>query len=157
MIDWEQENRPLPKRQRSKAEIVASNSSDTKQDENVIVEKGTCIEQSQQQSLQTFIHHTTASQKCDNRPEGLTKEVLNVAVASEYELSLEPVIKEHSDHHGIETKFMHTTLQKQQIEQALGPGIPDEVLSSCFHISLKRCDFWLLRNTEWLNDKVNNK
>ena len=103
------------------------------------------------------MHHTTASQKCDNRPEGLTKEILNVAVASEHELSLEPVIKEHSDHHGIETKFMHTTLQKHQIEQALGPGMPDEVLSSHCHISLKQCDFWLLRNTEWLNDKVNNR
>lgn len=154
MIDWEKESCPLPKRQRSK---TMSNSSSAKQDENLSVEKG---EQSQQQqSLQTssqiILHHTEARQKCDNRPEGPTKEILNVAVTSECELSLKPVIKEHSDHHGIETKFMHTTLQEHQIEQALGAGTPDEVLSTGFHISLKRCDFWLLRNKEWLNDKVN--
>ena len=36
----------------------------------------------------------------------------------------------------------------------LEPGTADEELSNDFHISLRRCDFWLLRDTEWLNDKV---
>ena len=42
----------------------------------------------------------------------------------------------------------------QEIDRALGPGPADEVLSTGYHISLNRCDFQLLNNGKWLNDKV---
>ena len=79
-------------------------------------------------------------------------------VVKECELSLEPVLIEQSDHYvkstNVVTKFMHNVLQEQQIEQVLEPGTADDELSNSFHISLRHCDFWLLRDTEWLNDKV---
>ena len=50
--------------------------------------------------------------------------------------------------------FSHTTNDQQVIRKALGPGDALEVLSSCFHISLTRGDFWCLHDTEWLNDQV---
>lgn len=40
------------------------------------------------------------------------------------------------------------------IEGLLGPGSPEEVLVSRFNISLKRSDFWRLRDAQLLNDKV---
>ena len=49
---------------------------------------------------------------------------------------------------------MHTATQEDQIEEALGAGEANEELSNGFHISLKRSDFWLLHDAEWLNDKV---
>ena len=45
----------------------------------------------------------------------------------------------------------------QLIDDALKSGIADEELSNGFHISLKRSDFWLLHETEWLNDKVSTQ
>ena len=36
----------------------------------------------------------------------------------------------------------------------MGAGEANEELSNGFHISLKRSDFWLLHDAEWLNDKV---
>ena len=50
--------------------------------------------------------------------------------------------------------FLHTAMQVDQIERALGAGEANEELSNGFHISLKHSDFWLLRDAEWLNDKV---
>lgn len=50
--------------------------------------------------------------------------------------------------------LVHSCLQKQRIDQAIGPGPADEVLSTGYHICLKRHDFQLLSNGKWLNDKV---
>jgi len=50
--------------------------------------------------------------------------------------------------------FTHTSDEQWQIQKALEPGDAAEVLSSFFHIKLKRDDFWCLRDTNWLNDQV---
>lgn len=50
--------------------------------------------------------------------------------------------------------FIFTSHDDKVIEEMFGPGAATEELVNGFHISLKRCDFWLLRETQWLNDKV---
>ena len=50
--------------------------------------------------------------------------------------------------------FIHTSHENNIIEKVFGPGAAEEEMVNGFHISLKRCDFWLLCETQWLNDKV---
>ena len=50
--------------------------------------------------------------------------------------------------------FVYSCCEDEIIEKAIGPGSNKDVIVSCFNISLKRCDFKLLRETHWLNDKV---
>ena len=50
--------------------------------------------------------------------------------------------------------FIYTSYDNKIIEKVLGPGAAAEEMVNGFHISLKRCDLWLLRETQWLNDKV---
>ena len=40
------------------------------------------------------------------------------------------------------------------ISKALGPGPPEEELSRCCTISIKREDMWTLKMSGWLNDQV---
>ena len=49
---------------------------------------------------------------------------------------------------------MHTSHDNDIIEKVLGPGAAEEEMVNGFHISLKHCDFWLLCEMQWLNDKV---
>ena len=41
-----------------------------------------------------------------------------------------------------------------QIEEALGPGETEDEICRGFHIIIRICDCWTLRNGEWLNDQV---
>ena len=42
----------------------------------------------------------------------------------------------------------------EMISKALGPGSPEEELSKCFSISIRRQDIWTLKCSGWLNDQV---
>lgn len=160
-LNWDKESCPIPKRHRTKQHDGSkSNSCSDKQDEG---KKSVSKEQIQLEAVKgsslSPLHHTEVSLKqCNDSFEGLRKDISCMPVVKECEVSLEPAVKEQSDHHvkstDVTTKFTHDTLQEQQIDRALGNGTAVEELSNGFHISLRRCDFWLLRNKEWLNDKV---
>ena len=49
---------------------------------------------------------------------------------------------------------MYSQQQNEMIQNAIGPGLSEEVISKCNSISLKRCDFWTLKDLGWLNDQV---
>ena len=52
------------------------------------------------------------------------------------------------------TSFIYSCFEDEIIEKAVGPGSNEDLIVSGFNISLKWCDFKLLRETHWLNDKV---
>ena len=52
------------------------------------------------------------------------------------------------------TTFIYTSYDNKILEKVLEPGDAEEEMVNAFHISLKRSDFWLLHETQWINDKV---
>ena len=48
----------------------------------------------------------------------------------------------------------HSSIHEGIIDQAFGPGSADEELSRVFNFVLRRCDFWTLDGSEWINDQV---
>ena len=61
------------------------------------------------------------------------------------------------NHNRISAQPVYPPVLIQLINNAIKFGRADEELSKSFHISLKRSDFWLLRETGWLNDKVSTQ
>ena len=49
---------------------------------------------------------------------------------------------------------VYSSDEDNMISKALGSGSPEEELSKCCTISIRRQDMWTLKNSEWLNDQV---
>ena len=75
---------------------------------------------------------------------------------SEIIMSLNTTKQEEFNHDKIAQPVYPSQLI-QLINNAIESGRAEEELSNGFHISLKRSDFWLLRETGWLNDKVSKQ
>ena len=163
-IDWEQENRPLPKRRKVQLPFIehASSSNQGKLSKKIpqavmslkAETKPLTEEQSDNKEVEEVSCHRDdlvpdKTLSSDGKQKSLSYTKDNSCVDSEMPPTVNPFCTSQMN-------LAHSSFQEQKIDQALGHGPADEILSTGYHICLKRCDFQLLSNGKWLNDKVSS-
>lgn len=89
--------------------------------------------------------------KCDESLAESSVEITNQFLASPKSMMINSY---HVRCHSAESRFSLNTLQEEMINKVLGPGTPDEKITSGYGIVLQQQDFWTLNNCNWLNDQV---
>ena len=158
-INWEKENKPLPKRRKSKTSVtVASSGKPAKQSKNPKLEDITVLKVDSEEAKLT--EKQCSSEECVKICNDNDLALMKISTGNEPTLQLLiPLTQETSGvdnevHSTINPSKGHSYSQEQSINQTLESGPADEVLSTGYHISLTRHDLQLLSNGEWLNDKV---
>jgi len=155
-VNWGKENCPLPKQRKCKPQVsssrnvsqsIHSSSSQEEDPSDTVMSSSNTMKQAITLSEhQNHLVGSSSSQEED--PSDTVMSSSNTMKQEEFQ----PL-----SHDKISTHLVYPSPLVQLIDDALKSGIANEELSKNFHISLKRSDFWLLRETGWLNDKVSRQ